>query len=359
MATVTYKCPNCGGPLQFKPDIQKSKCEYCLSEFSDEELAAINQSLAEKDADQTAQAHEDQKPPADGFGEAHLKGYICDSCGAEVVTEETTSATFCYYCHNPVLLTDRLTGEFKPTRIIPFVYDKDKAIKSFLAWSQKRKFVPREFYSASQLEKITGLYIPYWMADVKADINYSGKGINQRVWRVGDTEYTEHTEFSIERQGTIDVNNVHEVAMHKIDKGLIDSISPYDETQAVEFSMSYLSGFFAEKYDIAKEEVQPQIEREARTYTTNMMQQTLGQYGQVKLDRSDLDISVKGWNYALLPAWILTYLYQGKTYIYAVNGQNGKAFGELPVDRRKLGLTSGLLAAGLFALAIIGGLLIW
>ena len=30
--------------------------------------------------------------------------YICPSCGAEVVTDATTAATFCYYCHNPVVL---------------------------------------------------------------------------------------------------------------------------------------------------------------------------------------------------------------------------------------------------------------
>lgn len=342
MSTVSYKCPNCGGGLKFYPEIQKSKCEYCLSEFTDEELDEINRAIEEK-----ASEH------------SHLKGYICDSCGAEVVTEETTSATFCYYCHNPVLLTDRLTGDFKPTKIIPFTYDKDKAIESFLAWARSKKFVPKEFYSASQLEKITGMYIPYWMADAKADVNYSGIGTNIRVWRAGSTEYTEHNEYKIQRQGTIDVDNMHEVAMRKIDKGLIDSISPYDESKAIDFSMSYLSGFFAEKYDIQKEEISPNILSRAREYTSILMKETIGSYNRVRMDNTDIDISIKGWDYTLLPAWILTYIYNGKTYIYAVNGQTGKSFGELPVDRKKLGITSGMIAAAMFAISIVGGLLIW
>ena len=66
-----------------------------------------------------------------------------------------------------------------------------------------------------------------------------------------------------------------------------------------------------------------------------MVQETIGSYQQVNLERQNLDMSFKGWNYALLPAWILTYLYKGKTYVYAVNGQNGKAHGELPVDNKK------------------------
>ncbi len=351
MSTSSYKCPNCGGGLKFNPELQKSKCEYCLSEFSEAELEKTTRAIEEKAAGRSGTEAESRH--------SHLKGYACSSCGAEVVTEETTSATFCYYCHNPVLLTDRLTGEFKPTKLIPFSYDKDKAVGSFLSWAKSRRFVPKEFYSASQLEKITGIYIPYWMADVKADIDYSGTGTNIRIWRVGDIEYTEHSEYRIQRQGEIDVDNMHEVAMRKIDKGLLDSISPYDEAKAIDFSMPYLSGFFAEKYDITKTEVQPSIEGRAREYAAVMVKETIGGYNRVSMNRSDVDIAIKGWNYTLLPAWILTYKYNGKTYIYAVNGQSGKSYGELPVDGKKLGFTSGMLAAAMFVFALLGGLLIW
>ena len=351
MSTSSYKCPNCGGGLKFNPEVQKSKCEYCLSEFTESELGEISRDIEDKASARSG--------TEDESGHSHLKGYVCNSCGAEVVTEETTSATFCYYCHNPVLLTDRLTGEFKPTKIIPFTYDKDKAVDSFLSWAKSKRFVPREFYSASQLEKITGIYIPYWMADVKADIDYSGTGTNIRIWRAGDIEYTEHSEYKIQRKGAIDVDNMHEVAMRKIDKGLLSSISPYDESKAVDFSMSYLSGFFAEKYDIPKADVQPSIEERAREYASVMTKETIGSYSRVSMDRSDMNISIKGWDYTLLPAWILTYKYNGKTYVYAVNGQSGKSFGELPVDVKKLGLTSGVAAAAMFIFALLGGLLIW
>lgn len=49
-ATITYKCPNCGGGLQFDPDKQKYACEYCLSEFTQEELGRLS---PEASADQT------------------------------------------------------------------------------------------------------------------------------------------------------------------------------------------------------------------------------------------------------------------------------------------------------------------
>ncbi len=355
MSTATIKCPNCGGGLRFDPDSQKSVCEFCLSEFTSLELARISEAIEQKASEQ----EQDRSAHQEADAQAHLQGYVCNSCGAEVVTDETTSATFCYYCHNPILLTSRLSGDFRPTKIIPFTFDREKATASFLKWAKSKRFVPREFYSQSQLEKITGMYIPYWMADLKADVDYAGTGTNKRVWRVGNTEYTENKVFRIERQGTIDVDHVHEVAIRKIDKGLINSISPYDETKTQPFSMTYLSGFFAEKYDIDKQEVQPTIENRAHQYAANLIQDAIGAYDKVDLERSRLDLSVKQWDYTLLPAWVLTYLYKGKTYIYAVNGQTGKSYGELPVDTAKLGLSSGIIALIILVLAVLGGFFLW
>jgi len=107
LATSTYKCPNCGAGLLFDPELQKVRCDFCLSEFSIAEIEAYNQKL-ETEAEQPA------KLPRETDENSHLISYHCDSCGAEVVTDETTSATFCYYCHNPVLVTERLTGSYRP-----------------------------------------------------------------------------------------------------------------------------------------------------------------------------------------------------------------------------------------------------
>jgi len=255
VATATLKCPNCGGGLKFDPEKQKSVCEYCLSTFTSEELAAATQA-AEAKAERAARTEAAAGSAAAGTetaaqgSEGHLAGYICDSCGAEVVTEVTTSATFCFYCHNPVLITSRLTGEFQPHKIIPFQYDRDKAIATFRQWAKSHRFVPHSFYSASQLEKMTGLYLPYWMADYDAQVDFAAQAVVRRVWVSGNTEFTEHKDFAIARKGNIEVDHIHELAHGKIDRTLIEAIAPFDESQATDFNLSYLSGFLAEKYDI-------------------------------------------------------------------------------------------------------------
>lgn len=368
MSTKTIKCPNCGGPLHFEPGIQKNKCDYCLSEFTNEELRILTKDEFSEDSHEHEHTHEHEhdhehtekiETEQEEAPEEHLSEYTCNSCGANVVTEETTATTFCYYCHNPVILTDRISGEFRPDKVIPFTFSKEKAIASFTNWAKRYKYVPKEFYSESQLEKMTGLYVPNWMADTDANIDYQGIGTKLRVWRVGDLEYTEYKQYDISRQGDIEVGNITEIALKKIDHELLNTIAPYDESKAVDFDVSYLTGFFSEKYDIKSEDLKQTIENRAETYTTNLIRESISGYSNVDLKKSDVNSKINAWTYILLPVWILTYNFGGQTFIYAVNGQTGKSFGELPLDNKKLSLTAVVVFAAVLALLLIGGSLIW
>ena len=116
--------------------------------------------------------------------------YHCPSCGAEIVTDATTAATQCFYCHNPVVLSGRLSGEFRPEYVIPFAIPKEEAEKRFLHWARSKRFVPRDFFHKSRIQKLSGVYFPYWMVDCKLDGAMEATANRVRVWRTGNTEYT-------------------------------------------------------------------------------------------------------------------------------------------------------------------------
>ena len=137
--TVTFQCPNCSAGLLFDAKKQKFACEFCLSEFLEEELK--NTDAAEKAEEASRRAEE--------FC-SHMNEYSCPSCGAEIVSDESTAADFCYYCHNPVVLVGRLSGQMQPNRIIPFKYDKKQAKESFLGVVRKKWFLPKDFFAEEQ-----------------------------------------------------------------------------------------------------------------------------------------------------------------------------------------------------------------
>ena len=113
--------------------------------------------------------------------------YVCPSCGAELVTSDTTAATMCYYCHNPVILTGRLSAEWKPDCVIPFSVDRDTAKAELYHWLKKKRYVPKDFAVEKNLDTITGVYYPYWLADYSMYARFTGEGI-----RVSHTSTPSH-----------------------------------------------------------------------------------------------------------------------------------------------------------------------
>ena len=140
---VIYKCPNCGAAMEFDSDTQKLGCKRCGTQ--------IDVETYEKDS--TASGEQREKVP-------YMKIYNCQSCGAQLVADEYTSATFCSYCGNPTLVEDRLQGEFKPQLIIPFKINKEQAVDIYRKWLKKGPLTPKELSTSSTIEKMKRCLCP-------------------------------------------------------------------------------------------------------------------------------------------------------------------------------------------------------
>ena len=223
MSVITYKCPNCDGGLTFSPESGTYVCEYCFSKFSQEELIddtqpseTVQEEPAVEDVSENAQTKESAVE------------YHCPSCGAEIITDETTAATFCFYCHNPIVLSGKLEGSYLPDGIIPFKISKEEATEKFMEWIRKKKFAPRGFYSKNNIEKMSGVYFPYWLYDCEVDSTMNGTAREIRVWRVGDIEYTETKVFEVKRAGKVSFRHLPKTALQKAQSVLLNGIFPYE-----------------------------------------------------------------------------------------------------------------------------------
>ena len=130
MNTVQYKCPNCGAELTFDPEHQNFNCEYCDTSYTEAEMQQLYQNMeqqANQNADAAAETLESENDDKAFENETRL--YTCQNCGAQIIAEAETSATFCYYCHAPVVLAGRLTGEYKPAYVLPFAVTRDGCLE--------------------------------------------------------------------------------------------------------------------------------------------------------------------------------------------------------------------------------------
>lgn len=348
MEAVQYKCPNCGGGLKFDAVKQDFLCEYCDSVFKEEDFFKKDDSL---------DTESPEKKNVEGQEYENAVLYICPSCGAQVITDETTAATTCYYCSNPVVLSGKLSGELKPDLIIPFKIDKKNAIQKFKEMCGKKKFLPKSFLSESRLEEIKGVYFPYWYIDCESSGSINAKSKQIRTWTTGDLRHTETTIREHFRQGDMQIRNMPEAALNSKDKDLMRYVCPFNSNDFVPFSMSYLSGYFAERRNIESADIEKASIQKIGSLSEDKLKKSIEQTN-VSISNSEIKVGKLRWSYNLLPVWVLNYKHGDKNYIYALNGQTGKVYGELPVCNKKLAaLFAGVAAGASLLLSVLGVLL--
>lgn len=334
MQTVTYKCPNCNAGIKYNPKKQLFLCEFCDSTFTEEEVTAFNPVSQNAYQDPYAEIDTSESASHEDAGAV----YTCPSCGAEIVTEATTAATYCFYCHNPITLTGRLEGKYLPSKIIPFKISKEEALDIFRNWVKKKKYVPDNFFSKDQINKFTGVYFPYWMTDFDISGKITGKGTVSSSYTQGSYRYTTTSSYDVMRDGSVHLEDITHNALSKANQKLADGVQPYSEEDIRPFNITYLSGFQAEKRDIEREDIEETVRNEAIGYTRNLLLQNGEmQFSSVSDENFTHTIDNENWDYTLMPVWTITY--KGKDnnmYYYSINGQTGKTCGELPVDKGKL-----------------------
>ena len=259
---MEYKCPACGGALEFDPAIQKMKCPYCDSVFSMEELAGKDEQLnTAAGAVQTGPDGEPMNPedavplPEDQLnwntdagsewdsGEtAGMKVYVCNSCGGEIVGDESMAATSCPFCGNPVVVMGNFTGALKPDLVIPFKLDKKAAKDALRMHAKSKKMAPKLFSDEQHLDEIKGIYVPYWLFDSSADVQLRFRATRTRAWSDRNYNYVETEEYLVDRGGSMSFEAVPADGSSKMDDTLMESIEPFDVSEAVPFQTAYLAG---------------------------------------------------------------------------------------------------------------------
>ena len=357
MAQITnYQCPACGGALQFGADTGKPECEYCGSVYTVEEIETLYAGKDEKAAAEQAAADADREAAkgraAQAFsdGEAWntsnlsddwgsdapgIRAYNCPSCGAELLCEETTAATSCPYCGNPTVVPGQLRGMLKPDFVIPFKLKREDAVAALKRHYKGRPFLPDAFKDDNHLQEVKGVYVPFWLFDGAADCNAFYHCDRDHIYSEGHYTVTRTEYFHVSRSGNIAFEKIPVDASKKMPDDYMDSIEPFDYSELKPFSTAYLPGFLADKYDVTAEESGLRADERAETAAKMCLRGTVMGYTRMAEISCDVVLRRGEVKYALLPVWLLTTKWEGKNYLFAMNGQTGKFVGNLPVDKGK------------------------
>lgn len=302
---MLFKCKNCGGNMVYAPDKGKMYCPHCESTDSQEKIG--DDSLAQ-----------------------------CVNCGAPLQLSEYTSACRCEHCGTYLIFDERVSALYEPRMILPFRVSRELAVSQLEKELKNRLFAPADFMSAKSLEKMEGIYVPFWLYDYDAACDFAGEGTRIRTWRSGNMEYTETSYYEVIRKMDADFERVPVDASYVMADGVMDLMEPYDYQGLIGFSPEYMSGFLSERYNQQADELACRAEGKVKDASENLLQASITGYVTMRTWHKNWNLQRKNDCYALMPVWQYAYRYKDQTYLYHVNGQTGKVVGATPVSRPKV-----------------------
>ncbi len=327
MALQEYECPACGGYMEFDASIQKLKCPFCDTVISVDDYQSPH-----KPKEDGAYASDS----GNGWQSGETAGmyvYTCQSCGGEIIGDETLGSTACPFCNNNVVMKEKFEGDLRPDYIIPFKITKEQAKESYRNYLKDKKILPRVFSSENHIDEIKGLYVPYWIYDttVSEDAVFSCTKI--KTWSDRDYHYTDTSYYDVFRSGTEKFEHIPVDASKEMPDDMMESLEPFDFSEAQPFKMGFLAGFIANRYDVEQSATKDRIRQRVSETIDKDVRNTVGGYSSVVTKSKNIDVRGMSAKYALYPVWLLSTTWRNEHFLFAVNGQSGAFVGRLPLDK--------------------------
>lgn len=322
MEALDNKCPGCGAKIKFNPKNQMWDCEYCGSKFTLEEMKKYENASSDK-----------SNKVEEKFKDVDV--YNCRNCGAEIIADENTTATFCVYCNSTAILKQKIDAGRAPDLIIPFKNTKEEAAEAFKKVTRHKPLMPSKFKDVGNIDKITGIYIPFWAYDVKVDGDIVFNCTDITTWSDSRYRYTKTSRYMTTVSAAMEFEKILADGSSRFDDDLMDSVEPFNFKGLTKYNHAYLSGFFAEKYDVSEEKAYERALYRAENTATGYAR-TAARHQTCVVKENNLKYDKNNTNYIMLPVWMVNINYNNKTYTFAMNGQTGKMVGNIPISMGKV-----------------------
>lgn len=349
MTTMTFKCPCCGAPLAFDGQSRQLSCSACGNQFDTDALSALQQADSGSERNESFEWDMQRKVYEDA------QVYVCQSCGAELMTDPTTTATECAYCGSPIVLADQLSG-VQPEFVLPFKVSEEQAKKMFHDYFKGKRLIPNVFeQTRNRISEIRRLYVPFWLFTCRANAEFTYNATHVTVTRRGDMEETVTKHYLVRRAGSLDFSGIPVDGSEKLDNKITESLEPYDFSESIPFAPATLAGSLADRADVSEEECRSRANDRLRASTEDTFRDTVNGYHSVTTRSSSIQLENGKAVSALLPVWLIRTRKNvkgaEKTYTFAINGQTGELTCDVPMSITKalkwfFGLTAAITAAG-------------
>ncbi len=359
---MSLVCPNCVGQVMYDPRREKMVCLSCGWEVTKEEFSKLegrqeyDKEKEKEDAvplylhNRVIQPEAEPEQMADELEELmETNIYHCKTCGAELMLTGTEASTFCSFCGASSIVFERVSKEARPKKIIPFKLTREQALDSIKEHFSKGDYIPSKIRELT-VDKLHAIYMPYWLFDT-----YMRRAmvVETHTHDDGTFEYIRdvYCRFKMTLDASMQLNNE-----------LSRRLEPFHTEEMVEFDVAYLSGYYADRYDVPMEALKNANAQRCRDYLDDVIldscdrvnKRTVGSLSNYTMKDIHEEYKVEKVEYALFPAYFVNLKYDTGRETVIVNGQTGKVVANLPYEKKQMGkkfLKNALIACPAFMLA--------
>ncbi|APB34474.1 hypothetical protein GlitD10_2145 [Gloeomargarita lithophora Alchichica-D10] len=347
-----HTCPQCGAKgVEFEPQSQKLQCTYCgwqgevpqtEGDISEQSYEAFLQKESAQQVVLTAQ---------------EIK---CPGCGAVTSFDPQNVADSCAFCGTHLNVQPQTANPMlAPQGVLPFLATRQKTFTQLLRWLGRNWFAPNDLKKLAQPENLQGMYLPFWTFDSHTRSFYRGER--------GEAYYV--TESYRDSSGEAQTRQVRRVRWYPaqgwverfFDDVLVAATRSVPAPRLEElvqlgyspdglkvYEMGYLTGYRVERYRVVLREAFAQAQQKMDAVIREDVRRDIGGDEQ-RIDSVKTNYNAVTFKHILLPVWMFSYRYRGKSYQVLACGVTGKMLGDYPLSIWKvtLAVILGLIIAGI------------
>lgn len=349
---LSSTCSSCGAQTAYAPGTTVLRCGSCGAELA---IADAGTTVQEHSYDEWRARHGDTQVASIG---AHVME--CRGCGAR--TETVDLAGICQFCSGALVSVTQPEGVVPPEAVLPFHVDRSAAQQAFGTWVRSRRFAPSALKKVGSTEALKGTYVPHWTFDADTSTDYTGERgdhyYTTETRQVSDgkggtrteTYQQQHTRWS-HASGRVarSFDDILVPGTAQLESKQLRKMGPWKLEEARPFQPEYLTGYSALRYDVDPQEGAKLARGEMRQVISNDVERDIGGDEQ-RVSNMDVTYANAMFKLLLMPLWIASYLYSGKTFQVLVNANTGEVVGKRPYSVWKI---VGLVLAILVMIAIV------
>lgn len=270
---------------------------------------------------------------------------VCDECGAALRFEGVRTAK-CPYCACPSVIERPARSDLpNPDFVVAFVLNKDAALSKAKAWQRSRGPFTHGGIKNAPLEDVKGVYLPSYLYGALARAAYTAQiGENYQETEtytttengkvVTKTRTVTKTEWrSLAGNWAAYMRDVFVSASRGLSHNELDRVEPFDLRALRRYTIGQVQGWLAEEPSLDRAAC---IER-ARAETSRDVAAELDRFmpGDSHRDLSyELVVEREISSLVLVPIWVFAVRYAPDKPLVRliVNGQTGKAYGQVPIS---------------------------